>query len=150
MKSEEAIQAFIALQDVDAPKLLERIHGKMRLEIERLKHENRELRKELEWRDAMEPRPCNGQLYEGWVGDDYMAKIKEEVKELEKAYKEYVANGGKGYFYYRQMMREATDIKTVVTSFQERFGCNAKERRLFQFSINQSNALRDDGKRFKE
>lgn len=117
-------------------------------ENQRLKLENDQLRKRIRSLEMCEPRPCDGPLYDGWLIDDYFKKIHEEVKESEEAYKDYRTFLTDATYHH--FMRELTDIKTVVTSLQEKAGCGRYQRRNYQFQVNKWNELRDNGKRFKD
>ena len=96
------------------------------------------------------PRPCDGPLYKSWMAKDYFLKISEEFLEVVEAYHEVMAakNDENRKEAERHLMRECTDLKVIVTSFMQYFGCGEEERQQYMKEINESNAKRDGGKRF--
>lgn len=48
------------------------------------------------------------------------------------------------------MCRELTDVITAATSALAFAGCSLEDRQHFQQEINESNARRDGGRRFKK
>lgn len=93
------------------------------------------------------PNPCNGPAYRTWTDNDYFDKITEEVQEVWEALQEYRKNPCKSTL--DMLMLECTDVKTVVTSFQEHLGVKAATRSVYQHIVNQTNKVRDDGRRVK-
>jgi len=98
------------------------------------------------------PRPCDGPLYETWMARDYFLKINEEFLEVVEAYYELMDAKGeeKRKEAERHFMRECTDLKVIVTSLMQSFGCGEEERQKYMKEVNESNAKRDGGKRFAD
>lgn len=92
------------------------------------------------------PHPCDGELYKDWTASDYFAKIAEEHLEVIDAYKEIEKNGGDSQHF----LRECTDLIVATTGLMHYFGCDEKMRQQYMKEINESNAKRDGGKRFKK
>ena len=92
------------------------------------------------------PRPCDGELYKDWTAADYFAKIAEEHLEVIDAYKEIERNGGDSQHF----LRECTDLIVATTGLMNYLGCDEEMRQKYMKEINESNAKRDGGKRFKK
>ena len=92
------------------------------------------------------PHPCDGELYKDWTASDYFAKMAEEHLEVIEAYKEIEKNGGDS----RHFLKECTDLIIATTSLMDYLGCDEKMRQQYMKEINESNAKRDGGKRFKK
>lgn len=92
------------------------------------------------------PHPCDGELYKHWTAADYFAKIAEEHLEVIDAYKEIEKNGGDS----RHFLRECTDLIVATTGLMNYLGCDEKMRQEYMKEVNESNAKRDGGKRFKK
>lgn len=92
------------------------------------------------------PHPCDGELYKDWTAADYFAKIAEEHLEVIDAYKEIEKNGGDSQHF----LRECTDLIIATTGLMNYLGCDEKMRQQYMKEINESNAKRDGGKRFKK
>ena len=91
------------------------------------------------------PHPCDGELYKDWTAADYFAKIAEEHLEVIDAYKEIEKNGGDSQHF----LRECTDLIIATTGLMNYLGCDEAMRQKYMQEINESNAKRDGGKRFK-
>jgi hypothetical protein len=98
------------------------------------------------------PHPCDGPLYKTWMARDYFLKINEEFLEVVEAYYELMDAKGeeKRKEAERHFMRECTDLKVIVTSLMQSFGCGEEERQKYMKEVNESNAKRDGGKRFAD
>lgn len=92
------------------------------------------------------PHPCDGELYKDWTAADYFAKIAEEHLEVIDAYKEIERNGGVSQHF----LRERTDLIIATTGLMNYLGCDEKMRQEYMKEVNESNAKRDGGKRFKK
>lgn len=92
------------------------------------------------------PHPCDGELYKDWTAADYFAKIAEEHLEVIDAYKEIERNGGESQHF----LRECTDLIVATTGLMNYLGCDEKMRQEYMKEVNESNAKRDGGKRFKK
>lgn len=92
------------------------------------------------------PHPCDGELYKDWTAADYFAKIAEEHLEVIDAYKEIEKNGGDSQHF----LRECTDLIIATTGLMNYLGCDEKMRQEYMKEVNESNAKRDGGKRFKK
>lgn len=96
------------------------------------------------------PHPCDGELYARWMAADYFAKIAEEHLEMIDAYKAIEKSGKcpteeeKDHFF-----KECTDLIVATTGLMHYFGCDEAMRQKYMQEINESNAKRDGGKRFK-
>lgn len=122
------------------------------------------------------PRPCNGSYYDGWSLSDWMLKVCEECGEAVTAKKEYEEEAKRyqrvlevlpsGHWTEEEaamadiykfsvqeakvkLCRELTDVITAATSTLEYLGVDLDERQRLQQSINESNARRNGGTRFK-
>ena len=92
------------------------------------------------------PHPCDGELYKDWTASDYFAKIAEEHLEVIDAYKEIEKNGGDSQHF----LRECTDLIVATTGLMNYLGCDEKMRQEYMKEVNESNAKRDGGRRFKK
>lgn len=92
------------------------------------------------------PHPCDGPLFKDWTAADYFAKIAEEHLEVIDVYKEIERNGGESQHF----LRECTDLIVATTGLMNYLGCDEKMRQKYMKEINESNAKRDGGKRFKK
>lgn len=97
------------------------------------------------------PHPCDGELYKSWTSSDYFAKIAEEHLEVIDAYKA-IEKSGKCPTKEEQehFFKECTDLIVATTGLMHYFGCDEKMRQQYMKEINESNAKRDSGKRFKK
>lgn len=105
------------------------------------------------------PHPCDGPLYDDWLWPQYLDKIREEFEEVVEAVKSvrdctknYPGNYP-GVAVHRErcehLMRECTDLIVATTTFMYRTGYNESDRQRLMFEVNESNAKRDDGQRFR-
>ena len=96
------------------------------------------------------PHPCDGELYKGWTSSDYFAKIAEEHLEVIDAYKA-IEKSGKCPTKEEQahFFKECTDLIVATTGLMHYLGCDEEMRQKYMKEINESNAKRDGGKRFK-
>ena len=97
--------------------------------------------------DPVLPRPCNGPLYDDWCFADYTSKMREEVAEIEDAFRHIDYRDGATIDH---LFLECTDLITVVTSAMESAGCGEKQRQVYQEMVNDSNAVRDGGRRVRK
>ena len=99
------------------------------------------------------PHPCDGELYKDCGTFDYLCKIAEEYNEVMQASLQYnnaLARGLKSaVIEKRHLMLECTDLIVAVTSYMDKLGCVEKARQQYMKQVNQSNAKRDGGRRFK-
>ena len=97
------------------------------------------------------PHPCDGELYKSWTSSDYFAKIAEEHLEVIDAYKA-IEKSGKCPTKEEQehFFKECTDLIVATTGLMHYFGCDEKMRQQYMKKINESDAKRDGGKRFKK
>ena len=113
------------------------------------------------------PRPVNGPVYDGWTLERWLLKVCEETGEVVTAYKNLKSACEKyhdfvdglsiddmtdpkaAYASMLQVCRELTDVITAATSTLEYLGVDLDERQRLQQSINESNAKRDGGRRFR-
>ena len=97
------------------------------------------------------PHPCDGELYKDWTAADYFAKIAEEHLEVIDAYKA-IEKSGKCPTKEEQehFFKECTDLIVATTGLMHYFGCDEKTRQQYMKEINENNAKRDGGKRFKK
>lgn len=97
------------------------------------------------------PHPCDGELYKRWLSSDYFAKIAEEHLEVIDAYKSIEKSGKcpteeeKEHF-----LKECTDLIIATTSLMNCLGYDEEARQRKMKEVNESNAKRDGGKRFKK
>lgn len=97
-------------------------------------------------KESILPRPCNGPLYADWDAIDYVMKIKEEVEEVVEASRLYNLNRDNDS--YLHFGRELVDVITACISTLETLGFKAADREKMYQEVNESNAKRDDGRRF--
>lgn len=98
-------------------------------------------------KESILPRPCNGPLYDKCSTSDYVIKIVEEVGEMADAYRRYkIASDN---CTYADLGRELVDIITACISTLETLGFKAADREKMYQKVNESNAKRDGGRRFK-
>ena len=97
------------------------------------------------------PHPCDGELYRSWTSSDYFAKIAEEHLEVIDAYKA-IEKSGKCPTKEEQahFFKECTDLIVATTGLMHYLGCDEEMRQKYMKEINESNAKRDGGKRFKK
>ena len=97
------------------------------------------------------PHPCDGELYKHWLASDYFAKIAEEHLEVINAYKSIEKSGKcpteeeKEHF-----LKECTDLIIATTTLMNYFGYDEEARQKKMKEVNDDNAKRDGGKRFKK
>ena len=97
------------------------------------------------------PHPCDGELYRSWTSSDYFAKIAEEHLEVIDAYKTIEKSGKcpteeeKEHF-----LKECTDLIVAMTTLMSYFGYDEEARQKKMKEVNNDNAKRDGGKRFKK
>lgn len=97
------------------------------------------------------PYPCDGELYKDWTAADYFAKIAEEHLEVIDAYKAIEKSGKcpteeeKEHF-----LKECTDLIIATTTLMNYFGYDEEARQKKMKEVNDDNAKRDGGKRFKK
>lgn len=95
------------------------------------------------------PHPCDGELYKDWTPSDYFAKIAEEHLEVIDAYKAIKAGKRPAKEGLEHLFKECTDLIVATTGLMHYLGCNEETRQKYMKEINESNAKRDGGKRFK-
>ena len=97
------------------------------------------------------PHPCDGELYRHWLSSDYFAKIAEEHLEVIDAYKSIEKSGKcpteeeKEHF-----LKECTDLIIATTSLMNYLGYDEEAQQRKMKEVNDDNAKRDGGKRFKK
>lgn len=97
------------------------------------------------------PHPCDGELYKDWTAADYFAKIAEEHLEVIDAYKKIEKSNKQPTKEQRDhFFKECTDLIVATTGLMNYFGCDEAKRQKYMKEINESNAKRDGGKRFKK
>lgn len=96
------------------------------------------------------PHPCDGELYKDWTPSDYFAKIAEEHLEVIDAYKAIKAGKRPAKEGLEHLFKECTDLIVATTGLMHYLGCNEETRQKYMKEINESNAKRDGGKRFKK
>lgn len=94
------------------------------------------------------PHPCDGPAYNGWSTADYMAKVTEEYGEMVKAYHDWQKYRRPGS--RKQFLRECTDCIVSITSLMNKADADLQERQHIMNEVNQSNSVRDGGRRFKK
>ena len=94
------------------------------------------------------PKPCNGELYKDWTLEDYTKKVDEEHAEMVEAFVMWRAMGEEAGRH--KFLRECTDTIVAITSLMDKAGADLNERQLLMNEVNNSNATRDNGKRFKK
>lgn len=96
------------------------------------------------------PHPCDGELYARWMAADYFAKIAEEHLEMIDAYKAMEKSSKQPTKEQQEhFFKECTDLIVATTGLMNYFGCDEAMRQKYMKEINESNAKRDGGKRFK-
>ena len=95
---------------------------------------------------AVLPQPCNGPLYDDWCFADYTSKMREEVAEIEDAFRHIDYRDGATIDH---LFLECTDLITVVTSAMDAAKCDEHMRQEYQRRVNDSNAVRDGGQRIR-
>ena len=101
------------------------------------------------------PQPCNGPLYADWLFPDYIKKMREELAEIEQAYNDIATapsgtTQGDNAMLVNSLFLECTDMITVVTSAMDAAKCDEHMRQEYQRRVNDSNAVRDGGRRVKQ
>ena len=95
------------------------------------------------------PRPCNGPLYAGESLGYHLGKVIEEICELSEAVVQYT-NDPDSVKNYDHMCLEATDGITALTTLLEYVKCDESMRQEYQRRVNDSNAVRDGGRRVRK
>ena len=95
------------------------------------------------------PHPCDGELYKDWLLVEYIAKVLEEAKEVVDAYIDLIKDP-KNPERIKHLAGECTDVQVAATSVMHKLGYGEEERQRVMKEINESNAKRDGGKRFKK
>lgn len=97
------------------------------------------------------PHPCDGELYKDRTAADYFAKIAEEHLEVIDAYKTIEKSNKQPTKEERDhFFKECTDLIVATTGLMHYLGCDEEMRQKYMKEINESNAKRDGGKRFKK
>lgn len=94
------------------------------------------------------PHPCDGELYKDWLLVEYIAKVLEEAKEVVDAYIDLIKDP-KNPERIKHLADECTDVQVAATGVMHKLGYGEEERQHVMQEINESNAKRDGGKRFK-
>lgn len=94
------------------------------------------------------PHPCDGELYKDWLLVEYIAKVLEEAKEVVDAYIDLIKDP-KNPERIKHLADECTDVQVAATGVMHKLGYGEEERQRVMKEINESNAKRDGGKRFK-
>lgn len=95
------------------------------------------------------PHPCDGELYKDWLLVEYIAKVLEEAKEVVDAYIDLIKDP-KNPELIKHLAGECTDVQVAATGVMHKLGYGEEERQRVMKEINESNAKRDGGKRFKK
>lgn len=95
------------------------------------------------------PHPCDGELYKDWLLVEYIAKVLEEAKEVVDAYIDLIKDP-KNPERIKHLASECTDVQVAATGVMHKLGYGEEERQRAMKEINESNAKRDGGKRFKK
>lgn len=95
------------------------------------------------------PHPCDGELYKDWLLVEYIAKVLEEAKEVVDAYIDLIKDP-KNPERIKHLASECTDVQVAATGVMHKLGYGEEERQRVMKEINESNAKRDGGKRFKK
>jgi hypothetical protein len=93
------------------------------------------------------PRPCNGEKYKNCDAFDYALKVGEEYGEMMEAIMMY--RHAQTIDALKSVLWESMDTITAIVSLLDKLGFNADDLAEMQMMINESNAKRDEGKRFK-
>lgn len=94
------------------------------------------------------PHPCDGELYKDWLLVEYIAKVLEEANEVVDAYIDLIKDP-KNPERIKHLADECTDVQVAATGVMHKLGYGEEERQRIMKEINESNAKRDGGKRFK-
>lgn len=94
------------------------------------------------------PHPCDGELYKDWLLVEYIAKVLEEANEVVDAYIDLIKDP-KNPDRIKHLADECTDVQVAATGVMHKLGYGEEERQHVMKEINESNAKRDSGKRFK-
>lgn len=94
------------------------------------------------------PHPCDGELYKDCLLVEYIAKVLEEAKEVVDAYIDLIKDP-KNPERIKHLAGECTDVQVAATGVMHKLGYGEEERQRVMKEINESNAKRDGGKRFK-
>lgn len=94
------------------------------------------------------PKPCNGPLYARWSPANYLCKVVEEIGEVGEAFDAYDRDRD-DMEKWGHLMEECCDGIVALTGLMDCLGCDEKTRQQYMKVINESNAKRDGGKRFK-
>ena len=95
------------------------------------------------------PHPCDGELYRDWLLVEYIAKVLEEAKEVVDAYIDLIKDP-KNPERIKHLAGECTDVQVAATGVMHKLGYGEEDRQRVMKEINESNAKRDGGKRFKK
>lgn len=102
------------------------------------------------------PHPCDGPLYDDWLWSQCLDKMREEFEEVLEAV-ESVRDCTKkhlGMAVLRErrdhLMRECTDLIVATTTFMDKAGYKESDRQRFLYEVNERNAKRDYGRRFRK
>lgn len=95
------------------------------------------------------PHPCDGELYKDCLLIEYIAKVLEEAKEVVDAYIDLIKDP-KNPERIKHLAGECTDVQVAATGVMHKLGYGEEERQRVMKEINESNAKRDGGKRFKK
>lgn len=102
------------------------------------------------------PHPCDGPLYADWRWSQQLGKVREEFEEVVGAFDSVrdctEKHLGMNVFQERRdhLMRECTDLIVATTTFMDSMWCDEDERQKFLYEVNERNARRDDGRRFRK
>lgn len=94
------------------------------------------------------PHPCDGPLYDDWTPEDHLAKVAEEYDEVLKAFASFRESGKLVDRF--NLFNECTDLQVAIVSMMDRLGCHEAGRQRCMYEVNESNAQRDHGQRFKK
>ena len=94
------------------------------------------------------PHPCDGPRYDDWTPEDHLEKVAEEYYGVRMAFADFRESGKlKDRF---KLFDECTDLQIAIVSMMDRFGCHEAGRQRRMYEVNESNAKRDGGRRFKK
>ena len=104
------------------------------------------------------PRPVNGPVYDGWTLEKWMLKVCEETGEAVTACKRLNRKVSSGVFEPVEGLSKYKWYENTVPMIHKEYNdlCMeltdviTEERQMFQKKINESNAVRDGGRRFRE
>lgn len=94
------------------------------------------------------PHPCDGPLYDDWTHEEHLAKVAEEYDEVLKAFAEFRGSGKLADRF--KLFNECTDLQVAIVSMMDRLGCHEAGRQRLMCEVNERNAKRDGGRRFKK